>query len=183
MRAQRTTEAAFTLVEMMVVIILILIISSIGFMGIRGARSSGAKLEASAAARRYADAIQRYQQEHGRQVPVMAAGSTSWPLASANKGPIYTLKIGASVAKTHPYLKGGRAPDIMTKGAAAGAKLVPANGACPTPAAKGGTLLYRTGPVGANACGPALAETEFTIRVYWDGAFLCDAGDASKNRC
>jgi prepilin-type N-terminal cleavage/methylation domain-containing protein len=184
MHARTPSERGFTLVEILVVMTIILVISGLAMFGIRGARTSGGKLETSAAARRYGDAIDRYQLEHGRQLPVIAAGSTSWPSAKVNQGPIYSVKIGAGAPVNRFYLKGGRAPDVMSKGPRAGARIIAATPACPSIPGKGGAIVYRSGPAGAASCGPVLSSPlEYSLRVFWNGVFVCDVGDVTTSRC
>jgi type II secretory pathway pseudopilin PulG len=184
MHLRTTSERAITLVEILVVMLIIMIISGVSMFGVRGARSSGGKIEATAAARRYGDAIERYQLEHGQQVPTIAAGSTSWPLAKVNQGPLYTVKIGAGAPVSRFYLKGGRAPEIMGKGGRAGARIIAANGGCPSIPTEGGAFVYRVGPAAASSCGPALGSAlQYSLRVYWNGAVVCDLGQADARRC
>ena len=172
-------EAGIGLVEILVVMAIIAIVSTFAIMGIRGARESGGRTEAVAAATRYGDAVDRFQQEHARRLPVL--GSASWPVAKA--GPIYVLQVGSTAVKQRPYLKKG-VPEVMDKQAPAGAVLLPApGGKCPTVPTDGGALVYRTGPAAANACGPKLDSAyQYSIGVFWDGTFECSVGDVPPGR-
>ncbi len=172
-------EGGFSLVELMVVMLIIAIISGVAFMSVRGARTSGGRAEAVGAATRYADAIDRFQQEHGRRLPVI--GTPTWPTAVA--GPVHRLVMGAAAPVVRPYLKGGGPPEIMSKGGPAGAKIMQATGGCPSPPAKGGLLVYRAGPAGASTCGPALSTAfQFSVAVAWDGEYVCEVGDVPEAR-
>lgn len=169
------------MVELMVVLLIILIVSSLAFMSVRGARTSGGRAEAVGAASRYADAIDRFQQEHGRRLPTI--GTPTWP--NANAGPVHRLVIGTTAPVVRPYLKGAGAPEIMSKAGPAGASIVQSTGGCPTPPSEGGLLVYRIGPAAASTCGPALTSSfQFSIGVAWKGSYVCSIGDVpNASRC
>ncbi|MCW2921196.1 MAG: hypothetical protein JWL76_1070 [Thermoleophilia bacterium] len=169
------------MVEMMVVLLIIAIISAVAFQSVKGARTSGGRSEAIAAATRYADAVDRFQQEHGRQLPKI--GTPTWPVA--DEGPVHRLVIGSAAPIVRPYLKGSRAPEIMSKGPLTGASIVQAAGSCPSPPAEGGLLVFRVGPAPNAACGPALTTpNQFSIGVAWHGEYVCTAGDVpAARRC
>ncbi|MCW2962343.1 MAG: hypothetical protein JWM90_2730 [Thermoleophilia bacterium] len=134
--------------------IIIAIIGGIGAMSIRTGRSTGSSIEARTAASMYADAVERYQSEHGRKVPTW--GSADWP--TPNAGPLKRLSIGTTVV--NPYLRKS-VPDVLTRRGPTGATWrtsAPGTGA-------GGALVYVT--TGAYA---------FRIDAYWDGKLLCSAG-------
>jgi type II secretory pathway pseudopilin PulG len=180
MDARARNESAMSMIEILVVMLIVIVISTVSFMGISGARKSGGRMETAAAARRYGDAIERYQQEHGRQTPTIG-DATSWPGGTnAVKGPIFRVDIGKQI--TRYYLKGSRAPEIMTKGGPTGAVLQAGKSCAPQPT--GGTLVYRVGPVAAGKCGPALSSRfQYSIRVFWEGDMYCDVGDVSTKVC
>lgn len=174
-RTNLTSEHGIGMVELLVVLLIIAVVGSVALMSVRGARASGGRAEASAAASRYADAIDRYQQEHGRKLPMI--GSPMWP--SANEGPVHRLVMGTSAPIVRPYLRGGRAPDVMKKRGASGVTLVQATTRCPAISATGGMLVYRVGPAGSSTCGPALlSANQYSITVFWQGKLLCSVGDA-----
>ncbi len=179
-RTPRASEHGIGLVEVVVVLLLIAIISVVAFKSIFGARNTGGRTEVVAAATRYSDAVERFQQEHNRRLPEI--GTSTWP--TAKEGPVFSLEMGGA-ANVRPYLSGGRAPDIMNETGPNGATLVQGKGgSCPSGGA-GGVLVYRPGPAGAGACGPALASAhQFSIAVFWRGTLLCSVGDVpAANRC
>ena len=158
--AGRSSEQGFTLVELMVIIVILAVLGAIAVQSVQSTRQTGGKLEMKAAANRYGDAIERYQTDHGRQLPII--GSASWPSNSRTtlaRGPVKVLSIGAGTPVVRPYLKGDP-PLVMTRDANA-ARLL-ASGTAP---ARGGALYYRRTGV------------EFRIDAYWNGRIICSAGD------
>lgn len=177
--ATRNREHGIGLVEIVVVLLIIAIVSAVSFMSVRGARTSGGRAEVVAAASRYADAVDRFQQEHGRRLP--AIGTDTWPTAA--NGPVHRLQVGSSAPVVRSYLRGGRAPEVMSKGPGAGATLVQTAGGCPGAPAEGGLLVFRVGPASNSTCGPALTTpNQFSIGVAWHGEYVCAVGDVPTNR-
>lgn len=179
-RTPRASERGIGLVEVMVVLLLIAILSAVAFMSIGGARKTGGRTEVVAAATRYSDAVERFQQEHNRRLPQV--GTPTWP--TAVEGPVFSLEMGSST-NVRPYLAGGRAPEVMSKGPEVGATIVQAAGGSCSPSGTGGTLVYRPGPAAAGSCGPALSSAhQFSIAVFWMGELICSVGDVpAANRC
>lgn len=160
-------ERAFGLVEILVVLVIVAILSAFAVSSLRSSRSTGGRLELAAAATRYADAVERYQTDHGRRVP--ALGTADWPWARVTEGPLKRIQIGGTVER--PYLKGGP-PEIMERVGPVGAAFVRGS----APRSRGGTLVYST-----------TGNYSFRIQVFWDGQLQCTAGDipvgARVNRC
>ena len=176
----RARESAFGLVEIMVVLLIIAIVSGIALMSVKGARTSGGRAEAVAAATRYGDAIERFQQEHGRRVPTI--GTPSWPVGA--DGPVHRLTVGTGTPVVRNYMKGS-IPEIMSKGPLTGLTIVQAAGGCPGAPADGGVLAVRVGPAANSPCGPALTSAnQFSIGVAWHGEWVCAVGDVpTARRC
>lgn len=164
-RSTRTAESGASLVEMMVVLLIIAVITGFAVMSMRSSRATGGRLELRAAASMYADAVSRYQTDHGRKVPIL--GSPDWPNSSAAKGPVKRLQIGTTVVR--PYLRKA-APELMTRRGPNGATF----GSRPAIGSPGGRLVYVT--TGAYS---------FRIDAYWEGRPICSAGDvpAGGNPC
>jgi type II secretory pathway pseudopilin PulG len=144
------------MVEVMVVLIIIAIIGAIAVPAMRSSRDSGGRVELRAAATRYADAVERYQADHGRKVPVY--GSADWSVPNA--GPVQRLQIGTNVVR--PYLSKA-VPEILTRPGPVSARW---SNAAPGTGTRGGRLVYvRSGSL------------SFRIDAYWNGVRLCQAGD------
>jgi prepilin-type N-terminal cleavage/methylation domain-containing protein len=159
----RRSEAGMTLVEMLVVMLIVAVISTFAVMSMSSSRSTGGRLELRAAASRYADAAERYQQDHGRKAPTF--GGPDWPTSSANAGPVKTLEIQGTVIR--PYLRGA-APDVMTRRGPKGAVWASSP---PAESSTGGVLVY------------VLDGTySFHIEAWWDGKLVCSAGDVSDRQ-
>lgn len=173
----RPSERGFSLVELSVVLLIIAIVMGVAFISVRGARNSGYKAEVSASAIRFSDAVERFQQEHGRKLPVI--GTTDWPVAK--KGPVHRLQIGSSPAVVRRYMK--QTPEMLDRAMPGGATIVQATAGCPAAPSIGGLLVYRRGPAGAGACGPALSSSnQFSVRAYWNGQVVCESGDVPVDR-
>lgn len=166
----RRSEVGIGVVELVVVLLIAVILGSLGIMSLRAARTSGGKLEIAAAARAYADAIDRYQADNGRTVPTIAASSTTWPTGSVVSGPRTAVDVAGGTTRRY-YLRKPY-PEIMLRSGPNRGRIV----AHPTAAAaKGGTLVYRR--VGTH---------QFTIMAYWNGTHVCTTGDiapGSDNEC
>ncbi len=146
-----------SLIEVVVVMLIVAIISGFAVPSLLGSRGSGGRIELRAAAARYADAVERYQADHGRKVPVY--GSADWRIP--NQGPIRRLQMSGTVER--PYLDKS-IPEIMTRTGPTSARWVTRP---PGRNVRGGRLVYlRTG------------SFSYRIDAYWDGKLLCRMGDA-----
>ena len=74
----RAREAAFGLLELVVVMVIVAILMSIGLYSLRSAEKSGTTAAAVAAAHAYADAAEAFAREHDGRYPE-AIGSDDWP--------------------------------------------------------------------------------------------------------
>ena len=154
--SNRDGEHAVSLIEVLVVMLIVAVISAFAVPSLMSSRGSGGRVELRAAAARYSDAVERYQADHGRKVPVY--GSADWRIP--NQGPIKRLQIGGTVER--PYLDKS-IPEVMTRTGPAGAKWASRP---PGSSVRGGRLVYlRTG------------SFSYRIDAYWDGKLLCRMGD------
>lgn len=152
-------ERGFTLVEVLVVMMIIAVVTSFGVMSLRSSRDTGGRLEVKAAAMRYADAVERFQAEHGRTPPRL--GTADWPAGALASGPVKRLEIGAGAPVIRPYLR-GTPPELMQRTGATGGRIT---AQAPAPGARGGHIVYT-----------ARAHS-FRIDVFWNGTPVCSLGD------
>lgn len=157
----RNTDDGFTIVELIVVLFVVCILIGLAVTSMRGSRNTGGRLEVRSVATRYADAVERFQTDHGRKVPTF--GAAEWPTADAKLGPKTVVALGSG-STTKYYVK-QPLPEILERSGPLNAEIV---GAPAGPSPEGGTIVYRR-----------LTPYEFTMSAYWDGELLCVAGDAA----
>lgn len=138
----------------MVVVLIVAILGAIGMMSLKGTRDNGGRIELKAAARLYADAVERYQTDHGRRTPTL--NSPAWP--KPETGPVHRLAMGGAPT-VRPYLTSAP-PEVMTRTGPDSATFADAG------RGEGGTLVYRR-----------TGDLQFVIEAWWDGELMCSAGD------
>ena len=83
-----SSEAGFSLLEIIIVLCIIAVLLPIGLLSLRGARNNGNSLQTNAIAQHYADSIDRFAREHSGRYP-KPVGSEEWAGgAQASKGPM-----------------------------------------------------------------------------------------------
>lgn len=133
LRTPHDSSAAFTLVEVLVVMLIVAIMIGIGMVGLSSTRKSSNSVNAMSAASAYVDAIAGFQLAHGGRAPQM--GSADWPTGSTaqrNAGPI-----NAGNGKK-PYIRS--VPESVSSGAV----VVAPRGSSLTGGASSARILYAT---------------------------------------
>lgn len=83
-----TSEAGFSLLEIIVVLCIIAVLLPIGLLSLRGARNNGNAMQTNTIAQHYADAVDRFAREHAGRYP-KPQGSQEWASGTAGwKGPM-----------------------------------------------------------------------------------------------